>query len=124
MVNQDRDKLNAIGRIHLEIFHAAIVPTRKSSERLSWEHQMFIYFAMKNKSFNVADFLFDDLCKNIVESLRERNPVIRHPRLLSELFYKSGIVECLSKTISPLIQVIYPPSKLSLYFLEKCGFVK
>jgi hypothetical protein len=83
-----------------------------------------MYFAMKNKSFNVADFLFDDICKNIIESLKERNPTIRHPRLLSELFYQSGTVECLSKTFPSLVQIVYPLSKLSLGFLESVGSSK
>jgi hypothetical protein len=124
MIDKETYRLNATGRTRLEIIRASIIPARKVSEKLSWEHKMFIYFAKKNKPVNVADFIFDNLCKNINESIRDNVKFVRHPRLLSELFFQSGILEGLQKHVPTLVNDVLSPSCLIGKFLEKHMFIK
>jgi hypothetical protein len=85
---------------------------------------MFIYFAKKNKPVNVADFIFYVLCKNINKSIRDNLKFVRHPRLLSELFFQSGIFEGLHNHVPALVNDVYSPSCLIGKFLEKHRFIK
>ncbi|GAU43136.1 hypothetical protein TSUD_348570 [Trifolium subterraneum] len=109
MVNQDRGRLNAVGRTHLEIFRASIVPTMKVSEKLCWEHKMFLYLTMRNHRINVGKFIFEDIFKT-------NSPLIKtiYPpsKLQTRFLERHGFIKCFNVPTEPMVLTKDNPRKL------------
>jgi hypothetical protein len=90
------DKCRVIYRMMLN----TIVPRKGGTNSISWTYKHAIYFLLQSRKINLVDFLFQNMCSAMTTCIKHNQPNIAYPRLQSELFLQSGLVEVL-KPIYP-----------------------
>ncbi|KAK2356139.1 hypothetical protein QL285_093494 [Trifolium repens] len=81
--------------IAFNVFLASIVTRDGGKDTISWAHRHFLWFMHKRVKINLADTLFEQLCLCISESHHKAKVTIHHPRLISEIFRQSKLIEVL-----------------------------
>ncbi|MCH80089.1 hypothetical protein A2U01_0000851 [Trifolium medium] len=89
-----------------------IVPRRGGTGTISWTYKHAIYFLIQGRKIDLVDFIFQNLCNAMTSSIKNNHPNVAYPRLLSELFLQSMIVECIKPVFSSLLLNITPKTRL------------
>jgi hypothetical protein len=81
--------------IAFKVILASIVTREGGKDTISWPHRHFLWFMHKRVKINLAEVLFEHLCFGINDSHHKANVTIHHPRLISEIFRQTRLIEVL-----------------------------
>ncbi|MCH86142.1 hypothetical protein A2U01_0006996, partial [Trifolium medium] len=95
-----KDKYRVIYRMFLN----SIIPRRGGTGTIAWNYKHGIYFLGQGRKIDLVDLIFQNLCNAMSASIKHKIPNVAYPRLLSELFLQSGIVEYLKPVFSELFR--------------------
>jgi hypothetical protein len=96
--------------VAFKVMLASIFTRNGGTDTISWPHRHFISFVLKKVKINLAACLFDHLCSSITEGHNKERATTHHPRLISELFRQTKLIEILKKGT---------PEKLGVYSTYK-----
>src|SRR6266487_862114 len=82
-------------RVLAKIILRSIFPGSENSDQLSWDHRHFVYFLTRKYDINWAKYIFDHLCKAVLNTQNQAKTDIHviYPRILSEIFYQCGVID-------------------------------
>jgi hypothetical protein len=84
-------------RLLFKILTSSVVPKVGSSDQISWDLKHLQLFLVQGVQLNLPAYLFHFLCGCIRNTQVKQTTLVAFPRLLSELFYQSGLVERLKE---------------------------
>ncbi|WJX91668.1 hypothetical protein P8452_73407 [Trifolium repens] len=80
-------------RLLFKILTSSVVPRVGSSDQISWDLKHLLLFLVQGVQLNLPAYMFHFLYGYIKNTQEKQTALVAFPRLLSELFYQSGLVE-------------------------------
>ncbi|MCI06358.1 hypothetical protein A2U01_0027417, partial [Trifolium medium] len=119
-------KSSSMKDLYIVLFKVLIsnlIPRSGGTDTISWEHQHLLYFLDKEKKVNMIDLLFGYLCQAVRDSFSKNMSTVIYPRLLSELFYQTKLVQIFKKVHPELVEE-ERSQKIDASFLTKMNLKK
>jgi hypothetical protein len=108
-----------------QILYQSISTKDGGTDHISAIHKHFIYYVGKKVKVKVARFIFDHMCKNILQGITTENRRIHHCRLLSFIFAQTGFIEAVKPSFPGYDKILNKdPPVLNAQSMKKIKVIK
>ncbi|MCI05961.1 hypothetical protein A2U01_0027016, partial [Trifolium medium] len=93
-------------KVLFKILTLSVFPRDNLPKHLTYEDKYCLYFLSKGIKINLSASIFEHLCDCIKESHDKSLARVAHPRLLSELFYQTKLIERLKENFEAYVEEV------------------